>query len=338
MTANKIHAMKKSIKVSASFFCLIAAMPSYSDNHYPVTIKNCGQTLTFDSAPKRAAFNDLNITELALAVGLQPHMVAISGISGWYKTDEQFNQQVKNIKEISPRYLALEPLLSVQPDFLFAGWNYGLRMGTELTPENLSRFGIKTLILSESCVHAGENLKNASMNLLYDDALKLGKIFNRSSQASTLVANWKNQLNDIAIKVADKPKKKVFLYDSGIDKPLTSGRFAMPQALIEAAGGENIMNKNDFSWNTTSWESVALYNPDLIVLVDYNTLDGMGPEQSKKVLESHPLMKHTQAVKNKNYLLLRYSEITPGPRNIDAVKKLAAKLYPDSGIAIDVNS
>jgi iron complex transport system substrate-binding protein len=31
---------------------------------------------------------------------------------------------------------------------------------------------------------------------------------------------------------------KVFVYDSGEDKPFTSGRYAMPTAIIEAAGGK----------------------------------------------------------------------------------------------------
>lgn len=44
----------------------------------------------------------------------------------------------------------------------------------------------------------------------------------------------------------------MFVYDSGEDKPFTSGKYAMPTAIIEAAGGKNVMEAVDTSWGTTS--------------------------------------------------------------------------------------
>jgi len=55
------------------------------------------------------------------------------------------------VREVSPGYFTLETLVGLHPDFLFAGWNYGLQAGTSLTPAGLARFGIKTLVLSRSC-------------------------------------------------------------------------------------------------------------------------------------------------------------------------------------------
>ena len=39
---------------------------------FPVTVDNCGVPLTFDAPPKRAVINDLNMSEMAFALGLQP--------------------------------------------------------------------------------------------------------------------------------------------------------------------------------------------------------------------------------------------------------------------------
>lgn len=292
-----------------------------------ITIESCGKLLTFDKIPERAVFNDLNMVQMAFALELQPHMVAVSGVSGWYKTPPEFKKQLGNIPEISPKYLSLEPLLNTQADFLFAGWNYGLRLGSELTPENFARFGIKTLELSESCVHIQQANKKASMNLLYDDMIKLGTVFNKKDLAEKKVTAWKDQLATIKVKLGNTPKKKVFLYDSGVDRPLTSGKYAMPQALIDAAGGENIMEQANFSWSQSTWEQVAMADPDMIILVDYNNEGAMGPAQLKTILKNHPLMQHTKAVKNDQYLLLNYSEITPGPDNIAAIAKIAQRLY-----------
>ncbi|OOL11373.1 hypothetical protein BXQ27_33330, partial [Klebsiella aerogenes] len=51
----------------------------------------------------------------------------------------------------APKYPTLETLLAAEPDFFFAGWNYGMKVGGEVTPDTLSKYGIKTFVLSESC-------------------------------------------------------------------------------------------------------------------------------------------------------------------------------------------
>jgi hypothetical protein len=44
---------------------------------YPVTVKSCNRDVTFDAAPTRAVSNDVNLTEMMLALGLTDHMVGI---------------------------------------------------------------------------------------------------------------------------------------------------------------------------------------------------------------------------------------------------------------------
>ena len=67
---------------------------------------------------------------------------------------------------------------------------------------------------------------------------------------------------------------RVFLYDSGEDKPFTAGRYAIPNAMIETAGATNIMNDMPTSWGTTSWETVAARNPQFLILLDYQDDQG----------------------------------------------------------------
>ncbi|WP_407083314.1 ABC transporter substrate-binding protein [Photobacterium leiognathi] len=321
--------MKKIVLLTNVIFSAILPSVANADNHYPVTVKSCQQSLTFNHAPTRAVFNDLNMTQMALSLGLQPNMVAVSGISGWYKTSPEFKEELGNIPETSSRYLTLEPLLNIHPDFLFAGWNYGLKQGSSLTPKQLSDFGIKTLVLSESCAHINNHQPNASMSLLYNDILKLGKIFDKTERAQQLISDWKLQLKHIENDIKEQTKKSVFLYDSGVDKPFTSGRLAMPQALIKAAGGRNVMSNMNFSWGTTSWESVAVTDPDWIILVDYNTHGALTTDQLINNLKANPLMAATKAVKENHFIRLKYGEITPGPRNIEAIWKIATHLYPN---------
>lgn len=314
--------MKKLILAALLAF----ASGSAGASGFPVTVDNCGQPLTFAQAPQRVVIQDINMSQMAFALQLQPAMVGVTGISGWYKNIPEFTQQRGTIPELAPKYPTIENLLAVNPDLFFAGWNYGLR--GDVTPQALAKFNIKTLILSESCIHVDNHRPRASLDLLYDDMIRLGKVFGKQEAAETLVNGWKQQVTDIQRKIATQKPVRVFLYDSGEDKPYTSGAYAMPTAIIEAAGAKNVMDSLNTSWATTNWESVAAAEPEFIILVDYQTETTGDIDQRQLFLEQHPLMKHTRAVLHHRYLKLKYQELTPGPVNIDAIHKLAHALYP----------
>ncbi|MGM3172972.1 ABC transporter substrate-binding protein [Dickeya lacustris] len=295
---------------------------------FPVTVQSCGKPLTFNQAPSRAIINDLNMSEMAFALNLQPQIVGLTGISGWYKMTAEFREKMGRIAELSPKYPSLETLLNANPDFFFAGWNYGMKVGGEVTPQTLARYGIQTLVLSESCIFEDKPRPRASMALLYDDMLTLGRIFGRAEQAQALVDQWQKQLAALPKPPSGQAPQKVFVYDSGEDKPFTSGVYAMPTAIIEAAGGRNVMETMQASWATTSWETVSAAEPDVIILLDYQ--NGGGAAALQHFLQVHPLMKYTPAVQHQRYLRLQYAELTPGPANIRAIEKLSRVLYPDT--------
>ncbi|KJV09204.1 ABC transporter substrate-binding protein [Elstera litoralis] len=301
----------------------ILALPALA---FPVTIESCGKPVIFDAPPKAAVIHDLNMTEMAFALGLQPSMVGVTGITGWYKTGPEFLKQQGGIPELAPKYPSLENLIAAKTDFFFAGWYYGMKPGGEVTPDTLAAKGIKTFVLSESCVHLDKSRQRATMNLLYDDEITLGKIFGKQAEAEALVAGWKARLAKVQNAVAGRPALRVFLYDSGEDKPFTAGKFAMPTALIEAAGGKNLLDDFDMSWGSAAWETVAVRNPEFLILLDYQ--DDAGYQKLLTFLKAHPAMKETDAVKKGRFLPLRYQQITPGPANIDAVEALARALHP----------
>ncbi|PJG57449.1 ABC transporter substrate-binding protein [Aeromonas cavernicola] len=297
-----------------------------ASTQYPVTVNNCGSPLTIEKRPERAVFHDINMSEMAFVLDLQGSMVGVTGISGWYKMSEGFKQKLGNIPELASKYPILETLLAAKPDFFFAGWGYGMTVGGDVTPQTLAPYGIDTLVLTESCVLTHKVDEPASMDLLYRDIEKLGVIFDRQDQAHALVTGWKARLAALPKPAMGANVPKVFLYDSGEDKPFTAGKYAMPDAMIRAAGAHNVTHDMTTSWATTSWENVANANPDVIILLDYQTASGANSLQH--FLENHPLMQHTNAVKNRRYVKLRYEQLTPGPANVDAIEKLSQAFYP----------
>ena len=283
-------------------------------------VESCNRSVTFEKPPERAISNDVNLTEMMLVLGLADRMVGYTGISGWKTLDEQMRSGVKELPELSAKYPTKEVLVGADADFFFAGWNYGMKVGGEVTPETLEPFGIKVYELTESCSHVMSKDK-ASISDMYTDLLNLGTIFNVEDRARTLVSGYKADLQNFKASLkTDTESLRVFVYDSGEDSPFTAGRYAMPTALIEAAGGMNIMDDFEKSWGTVTWEEVIERDPHVIVIINYGNVTA---EQKRNFMLSNPAFKNLEAIKNDRFVTLEYVEATPGPRNIEAVKKLA---------------
>lgn len=287
---------------------------------YPVTVKSCDRDVTFDAPPVRAISHDVNLTEMMLVLGLRDRMVGYTGISGWKTLDEESRAGVAELPELSAKYPTREVLAAAEPDFFFAGWNYGMKVGGEVTPETLEPLGIKTYELTESCIHIGPKAKS-SMDDMYADLLNLGRIFGVEAKADELVAGYKARLAAVTEGVDRETPLRVFVYDSGEEAPFTAGAYAMPTALIEAAGGVNIMGDLEKSWAEIGWEPVVERNPQIIVIVNYGDVTA---EQKIAFLKGSPAFAGIDAVKNDRFVVLDYVEATPGPRNIKAVEKLVA--------------
>jgi iron complex transport system substrate-binding protein len=287
------------------------------------TVNSCNRTVSFDAPPKRAISNDVNLTEMMLVLGLADHMVGYTGISGWKTLDEEMRANVKQLPELSSKYPTKEVIVGANADFFFAGWNYGMKVGGEVTPETLEPFGVKVYELTESCTHIMKKGK-ASIDDMYADLLNLGAIFNVEDTAKNLVNNYKAELKSFKDDLETGEPLRAFVYDSGEDTPFTAGLYAMPTALIEAAGGVNVMNGFEKSWGTVTWEEVVAQNPEVIVIVNYGSVTA---EQKRAFMMSNPAFANIAAVKNDRFVTLEYVEATPGPRNIKAIKTLANSFW-----------
>ena len=293
------------------------AMPALA---HPVTVQSCDRAITFDAAPSRAASNDVNLTEMMLVLGLADRMVGYSGISGWRTLDDTIAAGIAALPELSARYPSREVLVNADLDFWFAGWNYGMSVGGEVTPDTLAPFGIEDYELTESCIHvmARDSVGSADM---FTDIRNLGAIFGVDDRAEALISGWQADLADIAATLPQRDPLRVFVYDSGEDTPFTAGRYAMPTALIAAAGGRNIMDDVATSWTRVAWEPVVARDPEVIVIVDYGDVTAA---QKIAFLKSHPAFADVTAVLNDRFVVLDYVAATPGPRNITAIRALAA--------------
>lgn len=296
---------------------------------YPVTVTSCGVPVTYDQAPSRAVSNDINATEDMLALGLESRMVGDFGVTGdgpaGQPVPPEFQAAFGRVRDVSPNYFTLEELVGLRPDFLFAGWAYGLVAGTDLTPAGLERRGIKTLVLTESCARVQHGTNSVSIGDTYQDLRNLGAIFGVRQRAARVIAAMQAQVAEVRARVAGLPPVTVFDYDSGQSAPFTGPGLAMVNALITLAGGTNIFGLVPMSWTSVSWEQVVAAQPRCIIINDYGTPTAA---QKEKFLETFPASRNLPAVRNRCFLPLSYDEVVPGPRNAEAVVAIAEWLHP----------
>jgi iron complex transport system substrate-binding protein len=159
----------------------------------------------------------------------------------------------------------------------------------------------------------------ATLEDTYNDLRNLGKIFDVQDRARAVIADMQAKIADIQKNPpADKPR--VFLYDSGEDRAMTSGRLGMPQALIDAAGGRNVLDDVDASWTRVNWENVVERNPQVIVIVDYGEVTA---EQKILFLRNNKALQSVDAIKHQRFVVIPYVQATPGIDNVLAVETLA---------------
>ncbi|MCE4058049.1 ABC transporter substrate-binding protein [Pseudomonas sp. Au-Pse12] len=286
--------------------------------HYPLTINSCDRHVTFKQAPQHALSHDINMTQMMLALGLKPRMVGYSGISGWKAVTPQMSTLLDGLPELAAKYPSVETLLNANVDFFFAGWDYGMRIGGDLTPQTLAPLGINVYELTESCAFVMKR-PAASLDDTYNDLRNLGRIFDVQDRANALIAQMQEQVAEVQ-KDLPKDKPRVFLYDSGEDRAMTSGRLGMPQALIDAAGGRNILDDVEASWTRVNWETVVERNPQVIVIVDYSEVSA---EQKQQFLLNNKALQGVDAIKNQRFIVIPYVQATPGIDNVLAVETLA---------------
>ncbi|MHC5204885.1 ABC transporter substrate-binding protein [Pseudomonas chlororaphis] len=297
---------------------LLAGQACAEATRYPLTIHSCNREVTFKEAPKHALSHDINMTQMMLALGLKSRMVGYSGISGWKAVTPEMRTILDGLPELAAKYPSVETLLDANVDFFFAGWDYGMRVGGDLTPQTLTPLGINVLELTESCAFVMKR-PPASLDDTYNDLRNLGRIFDVQDRANQLIADMQQQVAAIQQDLPTE-KPRVFLYDSGEDRAMTSGRLGMPQALIDAAGGRNILDDVEASWTRVNWETVVERNPQVIVIVDYSEISA---EQKQQFLLNNKALQSVDAIRNQRFIVIPYVQATPGIDNVEAVQTLA---------------
>ena len=168
---------------------------SGSSAYQPVTVQNCGQTLTFTKPPTRVISTLQTTTDILLALGLGDRIVGIY-FGGLYQAEPAFQAQYARLHNLGgdmETFPSKEVVLSTRPDFVFSAYPAGdfLASYGEVTQDQFKAQGAQIYGMSGECTADSMHVRATSV---YDDILNIGRIFGVQARAQRLVNGMKQRI------------------------------------------------------------------------------------------------------------------------------------------------
>ena len=295
-----------------------AAAGGAGSSGYPLTVMNCGTEVTLAAPPERIVAIKSTALETLLALGLGGKVAGAAFLDGPLPPALAADAPPLNI--LSDSAPSREPVLELEPDFVYAGWESNLSADTAGERDSLASLGIGSYVSPHACREAGKPVQKLGFEDVFAGITEAGAVFGAPEAAAGLVAEQR------AIVGGVEPAgggRTAFWFSSGRDTPYAGAGMGAPQLMMDTLGLQNIAADVQDSWASLSWETVVAANPDVIILVD---ADRNTAESKKELLASHPATAGMDAVVHNRYLVLPFAAAEAGVRNADAVADLAEQL------------
>ncbi len=322
--------MKRHIK---SMIALIAAcsmavsVPAFAEetsgnSEFPFTlITKDEEEVTFDHVPERVLSTNPNTGEQLMALGLGDKIIATCYNNA--QVAEEYRAEYESKPVIAEEYPSLEVVLDLNPDFIYGRSSaFGDGDSNIATHTELQNYGIMSLSSIE-----GYKL-GCDVEDVYQDFYNLGRIFQVQDRAEEIVNEMKEQIAAVEEKVEshyDDPIR-VFNFDMEMDGGAYTPGNNFTSKLIRHAGGVNIFEDLEKTWNTVSWESVVERDPEIIIINDYGDTTA---DEKIEFLKNNEALADVSAIKNERFLVITLPEVFASTRVADTIEKFAAGFYPE---------
>lgn len=286
---------------------------------YPVEASSCGWTSSITAPPERAVTMNQGATEVMLALGLEDRMVGTAYLDD--AVPEKWKAAYDAVDVLSAEYPDNETLLEAEPDFVYGSYASAFGDDAAGPQDELEELGIGSFLSLFGC---GENKPSAevSFDSVWDEIETVADVFGVPDRAAELEETQTEQLDQLE-ETAPGEGFDVFWFDSGDRTAFAGAGEGGPQLILDAVGATNLFADLEGGWADVSWEQVVGADPDVIVLADasWSTAD-----DKIAMLEKDPVLRNLRAVQAKAYVVLPFSETTPGVRLADGAVTVGAQL------------
>ena len=300
----------------ASLLLGVSAQPAQAATSYPLTVDNCGVSVTFDKAPQKVVTIKSTATELLLSLGLADRIVGVGFQDGPLPDD--LAAAGSGLKVLADKLPSQEVVLETEPDFVYGGWESNFAADGAGERPALAALGVASYVSPAAC----RSVKPAKLSFdeLFREIEEMGTIFDVEDAAVALVDRQEAELSALT---PDSRGLTAVWYSSGTKAPYVGAGSNAPAMIMEALGLHNIFGDVDDGWISASWEAIVDADPDVIVLVDaaWNSA-----AQKKKLLSENPITSKLSAVVNQRYLVVPFPASEAGVRNVPATIDMAKQL------------
>lgn len=171
-----------------------------SADGYPVTLKNCGRTVTVDAAPRHAVSLNQGSTEILLSLGLADRLAATAT---W--TDPVMKGLEKDeatVPRIAGNQPSSEKVLAEEPDFVSASFESTLGKGGVASRDQFEDLGVPTYLAPSDCVGKdntgsgdGSRAEPLTMDPVYDEVRDLAQVFGVPERGEKLVTSLRGRVD-----------------------------------------------------------------------------------------------------------------------------------------------
>jgi iron complex transport system substrate-binding protein len=303
--------------------------------HYPLTVENCGSTLTFPHAPNRAVTIGQAGTEMLYALGLGDKLV---GTSLWFNDVlPHYKAQNDTIERLADNAPSFESVIGKRPELVAVEleWMVGPQ-GAVATREQFHELKIPTYLLPSDC-EAKNNLVGADgtrleafrVESIFKSVSQLAEIFDVQDRGTALIETLKASLAASSASVRNKDQKQpsalVWFSSPGLNlDPYVAGHKGVPDFMLSTLGVRNVV-ESDEEWPTVGWETIATANPTFLIIARMDRRRFPADDYQKKLefLRSDPVTRNMDAVKNNRIVILDAMAMQASLRTFDGLETLA---------------
>ena len=314
MIKMKNKGMKKWIAIITTLTIVLAAAIAVSSLQIPVRAETQGLTITDDfgrnvtieDVPERIISSSPTNTEILFAIGTGDRVVGVTEYCN-YPAEAKEKPVIGGVSTVS-----IEKVVALEPDLVL-----GDELNGKETFERLEELGITVV-----------GLNPTNISEILDDIMLVGRITGEETNATALVANMTQRMEEIKNKTRDVKRPKV-AHVTWHDPIWVAGSGTVQNELIEIAGGENVFSDID-DWSTVSLEVFIDKNPDVIIVSVGHGVVGM---QSYDYILGDERLKVVDAVKNERVYTINADVISrAGPRIVNATETVYGYLSEFFGI------
>jgi iron complex transport system substrate-binding protein len=293
-------------RISAFTLMALVAIASLPAQGYGFTDAR-GKTVVLQAKARRIVSLSPAATEILYAAGAGKAMV---GATSYCYYPAAANDLAK-VGGYSARTISIEAIVALRPDLVIGEASMHSQLAGQIEGSGIA--------------FAGVSLTN--FEDIYTAMADFARAGGDEQASATAVASMKTRVEAVRSRVAAIPESKrpTVFWEVWNEPLMTAGPATFISLVLTAAGARNVFADVKEDWPVISFEAIVARNPDWIMASETHGV-AVAPEN----LAKRPGWAGLSAVRNRRIGLFDGDIVSrPGPRFVEAMEFVAAKLYPE---------